>query len=182
MAVDPIAARYAQAFFEAAKAENRLAEAAEQLQRIGGMMRDYPELSKLLISPDVEPEKKVDVVAKALHGEWSDLLKAFVHMVVAMGRAAELPGIVDAFQAAVDAYAGRMRVLVRSARPLPEAVLKRLRARLEKTERKQIELSTEVDPALLGGLEIRLDHRIIDGSVRRQLNELRQRLTTVRVS
>ena len=74
------------------------------------------------------------------------------------------------------------RQVVRSARTLPEETLKRLRGSLERREGKTIHLETEVDPRLLGGLQVQLYHRLIDGSVRRALDELRERLMSVRVS
>jgi len=64
---------------------------------------------------------------------------------------------------------------------LKPAGLKRLRAALERREHRQVELREELDPELLGGLQVRLDHRVIDGSVRRQLADLRERLGAVRV-
>ncbi len=181
MAQDPVASRYTQAFFETAKTEGSLEETLEQLVRIEQLIHDSADLRRLLGSPDVEPDEKIGVLERILKSSWSGLVRAFLQMVVSMGRADSLPGIVDAFQAAVEADQGRLRVVVRSARHLPEAVLHRLRTRLEHQERKRIEIETEVAPGLLGGLQIRLDHRIIDGSVQRQLADLRQQLQSVRV-
>ncbi|MBI2094097.1 MAG: F0F1 ATP synthase subunit delta, partial [Candidatus Omnitrophica bacterium] len=58
---------------------------------------------------------------------------------------------------------------------------KRLRTILERREGKSVELTSEVDPALLGGLQVRLGNRVIDASIRRQLINLRERLEAVRV-
>jgi len=71
--------------------------------------------------------------------------------------------------------------VVRSARDLPKALLERIKKDVERRERKTVELATEVDPSLIGGMQVRLDHRVIDGSVRRHLDDLRQQLKTVRV-
>ena len=71
---------------------------------------------------------------------------------------------------------------MRSAHTLSEAVLTRIRTILEANERKQISLETELDPTLLGGVQIQLDHRVIDGSITRQLQELKEQLTTVNVN
>jgi len=180
-ALDLIASRYAQALFEAAKAERAVEQTLEELTLVGRLFHDHPDLRQLLRNPDVEPEDKVAVLGRALKGAWSGLVQAFLRMALAMGRAEHLPQMVDAFQAAVDADQGRLRAVVRSARPLSAPLLKRLKAALERRERLTIELSTEVDPELLGGVAIRLDHRVIDGSVRRQLVDLRERLHAVRV-
>lgn len=181
MAHDPIATRYANALFESAKPDGQLDEALAQLTLIGRLLLDQPDARQFLFNPDVDPDEKVGVFDRALKGSWSALVRAFVRMVVSLGRAELLPEIVEAFQEAVDEDAGLVRVVVRSAHPLPEPVLKRLRLGLERRERKSIDLRAEIAPELLGGVQIRLGHRVIDGSIQRQLLELRQRLQSVRV-
>ena len=181
MAHDPIAARYAQALFESSQADGRSDEVLKDLCYIGGLLRDHAELRQLLWNPDVDPEDKIGILDRVLGGAWSDTVKAFVRMTVSMGRVEYLPQIVEAFQEAVDAAQGRLRVTVRSARPISEAALKRLKTKLEHREHKHVELETALDPSLLGGVQILLDHRVIDGSVSRQLSELRERLSAVRV-
>lgn len=181
MADDPIASRYAQALFEAAETDGLVEETLQEMTLLEGLMRDEPSLRQFLLTPGVDPNDKVGVLDRALKGSWSALLRAFVLMVVSLGRAEFLQEIAGAFRMIVDEAQGRLRVLVRSAHPLPHAVLDRLRVRLEHRERKQVDLQTELDPALLGGVQIRLDHRVIDGSIQAQLSRLRQQLLSVRV-
>jgi len=182
MAADPIASRYAQALFEASKAEGQVDATQEQLTQLGALLRGEPDLGTLLRNPDVEPDAKVGVLARVLGASWPATVRAFVQMVISAGRAEYLPEIMDAFSDLVDVEEGRLRVLVRSAHPLPEAVLNRLRAHLEQQERKTVVFETELAPELLGGLQVRLDHRVIDGSVQGQLISLREQLTRVKVN
>ena len=209
MAIDPVAGRYAQALFETAQAEGALDGTLEQLESLGALIAAHPDLRQFFLNPDVDPDDKVgllDRVTKASRshhlpesaesgpphrgapsanrqvGGWSALTRSFVTMVVSMGRAESLPGIAEALRAMADEAHKRMRVTVRSARPLPDAALARLRQALERREGQTITMDTELDPALLGGVQVRLDHRVIDGTVRRQLEELRERLTTVKVA
>jgi len=181
MADDPVATRYAQAVFESAKAEGGLDEVLEQLTLLGSLISQHPDLRQLVGNPDVDPDEKVGVLDRIVQGSWSGLVRAFVRMVVSMGRAELLPDVAQAFQAMVDAERGRLKVVVRSAYPIPEATLKRLRARLEQRERKHVELRAEVAPELIGGMQVILGHRVVDGSVQRQLVDLRERLAAVRV-
>ena len=181
MARDPVASRYAQALFESVKADGRIDDMLEQLSFIGQLLRESPDLQRLLRNPDVDPEDKVHVLARVMPGRWSQQVQAFLRMVVAFGRAECLMEIAEAFRAAVDQDRGQLRVTVRSVRPLPETLLVRLRERLERREGKRVELTTELAPELLGGLQVALDHRLIDGSVRRQLDDLRQQLSAIRV-
>ena len=181
MTLDAVAARYAEALFESARAKRTLDETLEQLTLLRQLLESHPDLKEFLYNPDVEPEAKLSVLAKARPGGWSDLVQAFLQMVLALGRAESLPGIAEAFRDLVDHAQGRLRVVVRSAHPLSEELLTRLRKRLEAGEGKVVQLDAVVDPELLGGIQVQLDHRLIDGSVRRALEELRERLTHVRV-
>ena len=181
MVHDPVATRYAQALFDSAKAHDQVEQTLEQLTRLGELLDGHPDLPRLMDYPGISAEDKVGVLKRALKGSCSALLGAFVHMVVSLGRAELLREMVEAFQAAVDVDQRRLRVVVRSARPLSDAVLNRLRKRLETLEDKTIELTTELARELLGGLQIHLGSRVIDSSVRRQLDDMRQQLKTVRV-
>ena len=181
MTLDAVAARYAEALFESARAKRTLDETLEQLTLLRQLLESHPDLKEFLYNPDVEPETKLSVLAKARVGGWSDLVQAFLQMVLALGRAESLPGMAEAFRDLVDRAQGRLRVVVRSAHPLSEELLTRLRKRLEAGEGKVVQLDAVVDPELLGGLQVQLDHRLIDGSVRRSLEELRERLTHARM-
>jgi F-type H+-transporting ATPase subunit delta len=181
MALDPIASRYAQALFETAKAQNEVGHTREQLVLLGRCMSQQPELQAFLINPDVEPAQKLDVLDRALQHPWSELVRSFLLMVLSFGRSESLLAIIEAFEAAVDADAGRIHVVVRCAGDLPKALLERLKKNVERREHKLVELATEVDPSLIGGVQLVLDHRVIDSSIRRHLDDLRQQLKTVRV-
>lgn len=182
MADDPIASRYAQAAFETAKAEQQVDAVLEQLEFLERLLREQPEFATLLWNPDVDPDQKIRLLDRLYGGAWSSLVKALVEMAIGFGRVEYLPDIAHAFRGMVDVDRKRLRVTVRSVHPLSEATLARLQTDLERRERKTIEIQTETAPELIGGVQIVLDHRVIDGSVRRQLSELRQQLKSVRVN
>jgi len=180
MAVDPVASRYAQALFESAKAEGRLDEALAHMQGLAQLLIKVADLHQFILNPDVDPPQKLGVLDRALNGAWSPLVKAFVELTIRAGRAELFGGITEALEALVDDDRGRMRATVRSAHPLEAAQVKRLQLALERREAKAVALAVEVDPELIGGVQVRLDHRLIDGSVRRQLADLRDRLKSAR--
>ncbi len=181
MTSDPIADRYAEALFALAKEHRDLDATWRQLQQLGQVIHEHPPLRQLLLNPDVEAVDKLRVVDRVLPGEFSPSAQAFLRLVLDMGRAESLPAIVEAFRDLVDGEQHRVRVLVRTARPLPSSLRTRLKSRLEHLGRRQVELTEETDPALLGGVQILFDRRIIDGSIQTQLAELRQQLKRVRV-
>ncbi len=182
MTHDPIATRYAQAVFESAKAEEAIDPTLEQLSLIGTLMQQHAELRELMGNPDVDPPDKLGLLECVLKGSWSSLVRAFVQLVISSGRSEFLPEIAQAFQEMVDDEQGVVRVTVRSAHPLSAATLNRVQQHLKQGERRQVNITTEVVPALLGGFQLVLGYRVIDSSVRRQLDDLREQLIRVRVS
>ena len=182
MVDDPVPARYASALFELAKHEGRLDEACEELEHVAGLIRDHEELRQLLLNPHVEAADKLSVLDRLGGGAaWSSEVRAFVQMVLALDRAALLLEIADAFGELVDNDRGLIRVLVRTAHPLSSALRRQLTQRLEQLEHRTVELTEETAPELIGGIQVLLDHRILDGSLHGKLAELRQRLKSVRV-
>jgi len=179
MAQDAVAVRYAQALFESARVQEAIEPTTRVLEAIGSAMKEEPQLRRLLMNPEVEPQEKVELLQRATAIEWSELVRAFIFMVVSWDRAQALPEMAEAFQEAVDAHHGRVRAIVRSAHPISEQLLERLRAVLEKLERRKVELVPEVEPSLIGGLQVQMGYRVVDGSVKRQLEELRERLLAV---
>ena len=171
MAIDAAALRYAQALFAAAKAAKAVDPTLEQLAVLRKLIREHPLLREFFLNPDVDMEDKVGMLDRVTQKTWSDLVRAYMRMVVSLGRAQLLDDIVDAFQSLVDADQKRIHVMVRSPRKLSAESRGRLIKILEKREGKIVELKEELDPSLIGGLQIYLGHRVIDGSVHGQLSQ-----------
>lgn len=182
MTTDPVSARYAEALFELVHSEGRLEPASAQLLQLGEILRDHAELRGLLLNPDVEVEQKLSVLDRLMNKTWSPEIRAFVQVVLSLDRAVYLSEMVEAFQALVDDEQRVLRVTVRSAYPLAAELRKRLVGWIEQRERATVILVEEVDPALLGGLQVFMRHRTFDGSLKTQLSTLRQRMKHVRVS
>ena len=124
---------------------------------------------------------KLQVMDRLLRGAWSQDVRAFVQVVLSMGRASSLADIAEAFGELVDEERGLVRVTVRTAHPLSESLKTRLKQRLERLEHRTVELVEQSAPELIGGIQVLFDHRMLDGSLRAQLEQLRRRLKAVRV-
>lgn len=181
MSYDLVATRYAQAVFDTAKEAGEINETLEQLRVLHQVLGANADLRQLMRNPGVDPDEKIALLDRAFKGKWSSLVKSCVHVMIALGRVEYLEQMIEAYADKVDIAQGRLRVRVRSARPLNEAVLKRVRSVLSRRENKEIVLSTEIDETLLGGLQLLMGNRIIDNSVRSHIDRLRQQLQTVRV-
>jgi len=178
---DPIAARYADAFWAVVQPRDLTQEALEGLERLEGFLKADARLQDLLMNPQVELEAKLSLLGRLLERSWSTTLRAFAQLVLSMGRAEALPGIIEAFRRRADAERGRLRVLVRCARPLTASLRTALKRRLEGLQATTVELTEQVDPELIGGVQVLMQNRLFDGSLKTRLAELRHRLRSVRV-
>ena len=179
---DPVAERYASALFEVCKRGGQVDEAARQLDEVGQLVREQRDLRQLLLNPDVEATDKLGMLERISSQTWLPPLRALVSLVLSWGRAERLSDIAEAFRTLVDADQQLARVTVRAAHPLTDAQRESLTRLLERMEQRRIALTEESVPDLIGGLQIILDHRILDGSISTQLHRLKQRLKAVRVS
>jgi F-type H+-transporting ATPase subunit delta len=106
----------------------------------------------------------------------SKTVRNFIMLLLDKGRIAALPDIARVHRTLIDEHAGRMRATVTSARPLDPMLETRLKTALEKSSGKVVLFDKREDPAILGGLVTQLGDTVYDGSVRTQLQQLREEL------
>ena len=102
--------------------------------------------------------------------------QALVLAVVVSGRAGELEQIVDKFVELAVAERAYEVAEVRSAVPLSDEDVERLRVALSNATRKNVEVKVVVDPDVMGGIVTKMGDLIIDGSVRHRLDQLREQI------
>ena len=167
--------RYASALFELAHENKAVATVEQDLGALGQALAESADLAALIRNPQVGREaaaKAMDSVATLL--KLSPLTKQFLGVLAANGRLDVLPQIVGAFAAIASAARSEVKAEVTSAHPLSDAQLKALAAKLKAREGKDVTLSASVDPAILGGLVVKIGSTQIDSSIRTRLNSLAQ--------
>ena len=174
-----LARRYARALL--GTAEEQGGDAIEKVEAdvlgLAEMWVTSTDLRNLMQHPSVPREKKKETFAKLLAGRVSDVTIRFVGLLVEKKRLFLIEDIAQEFSKAADEARGIARARVRTFMPLGDAQREKLRARLARfTNRKTIELEESVDPALLGGIVVRIGDQVLDGSVEGQLRKLRERL------
>jgi F-type H+-transporting ATPase subunit delta len=113
-------------------------------------------------------------VANGLH--LSVLSIHFLSLLLERDRLAHLPGIVNCYRRLLNEAKGRVEAKVVSAAGLDAALVERLRGQLKGISGKEVVLQQETDPSLLGGLLVELEGKVYDGSVRTQLEKMKQRI------
>lgn len=165
--------RYASALFELASENKAVAAVEQDLAALGQALVESADLAALIRNPQVGRDaaaQAVDGVAGLL--KLSPLTRKFLGVLAQNRRLAALPEIVRAFATIAAAARGEVKAEVTSAHPLSAAQLKALAAKLKAREGKDVTLSATVDPAILGGLVVRIGSTQIDNSIRTRLNSL----------
>jgi len=166
---------YAAALFAVARAEHALEDVEDELFRVSRTIAGNDRLRSALTDAAVPAEARQALVEEILKGA-KPVTRNLVSFVVGAGRAKELPVIVDAFLAKAAAERQREVAEVTSAVPLDAGQRERLAAALSQATGKQVEVHVIVDPYVLGGLRARIGDRVIDGTVRTRLRQLRDTL------
>ncbi len=171
---DPTVSGYADALFAVAAAEGDLATVEDELFRFAQALRSDGELSSTLADQSVPVSRRQQIVEDLLGEKASATTTALISMVVGAGRTAELPAIVDALVERSAASRNKAVATVRSAVDLTADQRDRLAAAINTRTGKAVEIKVVIDPTVLGGVVTEIGDDIIDGSVRRRLNQLRE--------
>lgn len=173
-----VARRYARALIRLVGDGAGLDKAQVQLSALASAVAQVPELKELVLNPIYSRAERItalESVVNALGGTELQLMN-FIRLLVERDRIALLPDIARLFQDMADAIAGRVRGRVTSAIPLPEESVRNLTRALEGITQRKVELESDVDPRLLGGLTARVGSTVFDASLRQQLEQLRRTL------
>jgi F-type H+-transporting ATPase subunit delta len=168
-----LAGRYAVALFELAEEERALDAVSGDLGALSRLLDESADLRRLIRSPVVSREEQARAIAAV--GERAGfyrLTQSFLGFLAHKRRLFALPDIIRAFSAMLAEHRGEVGAELISARPLAEAQLERIRDQLGTSVGRTVNLSTAVDPDLLGGLVIRVGSRRVDASLRTKLHQL----------
>jgi F-type H+-transporting ATPase subunit delta len=178
MSVTRIAERYATAILNTATAVGKAEVVDRDLQMILNTFKTSSELRAILRSPVVSPFHKKRIIEELWSKDIDPLTMDFLMIVIHKGRSAYLLEIVQAFDARYDTQQKLVRVDVTSAVTLDDAEKKSVLDALSKQTGKKALGTFHVNPELLGGVSIRIGDTIMDGTLKRQLEQLRTDLAT----
>lgn len=164
--------RYAQALLEVTEAQTITGAVAADLEGLSGLLRTTPALTRFLETPQVTTEDKRALLRRVLASRVSPVVLRLIDLLLARGRIRYLAEVAEEFQHLYRKQYGVQEAMVLSATPIPTTLLQRLTGLLERLAGRRVEVRQTVDASLIGGVLVRMDHRVIDGSIRRQLTDL----------
>lgn len=174
MAGEVAAKRHAQAVFEIAVETNELDKWRSDLELIAGVFGDA-ELLPLLESPNIRFEDKAEVVVRNLSGVGEKVLN-LAKLIIQKRRVRIMPQLAVEYGMLMDRYQGIEHAVVTTASPIDAVMEANFKDQLAKITGSRIELSSKVDPDIIGGFVARVGDKVVDGSVRNRLQNLKQNI------
>ena len=169
-----MSARYAQALFDLANDNGQIPDVDADLKSLKAMIADSADLRTLLASPAFDSDSKgKGLTAVAEAAGFSALTRKFLAFLAAQRRANALRGVIASYEALSATHRGVVSAQVTSAVPLSAAQTKGIAAALRQSLGKDPEIETRVDPAILGGLKVRVGSRLYDASLKSKLDSLK---------
>ena len=179
--VSGMSGRYAVALFDLAKDAGAIDKVGSDLKAFAALIDESPDLARLVRSPAFSAEQQGRAIEAILSRAGIDGLAAkFLKLVAAKRRLFAIRGMMADYAKLDDAHRNVVRAEVTVAEPLSESDLSALKDALNAaTGGQTVALDVRVDPAIIGGLVVKLGSRMVDGSLRTKLNVLRTRMKEV---
>lgn len=174
---------YGQALFELALEGNALEQILEEEAFVKEVFAGNEELVTLLNHPKISKDEKIQVVENIFKGKISDTMLGFLVVVVTKERYDELEQIFQYLEEKVREYKNIGVVSVTTAVELSDEQKERLKVKLlQVTSFKQLEFNYLVDPQIIGGMILRIGDRIVDSSIRTEIDQMAKSLSKIQLS
>ena len=171
--MEQIARVYADALFGAAQDADKLDEVHEQLDAFADAMNEAGDMRVFFFSPYFSSTDKREAIGAAVSGAADEFVN-FLELLAEKHRMPALFRIRRRFDELWDEANQRLEVTLTSAVELDPAVVESVGAEIERKTGKTIELRSEVDESIIGGLVLQVGNRVLDASIRNRLEKLRR--------
>lgn len=173
---------YGDALFELALEEDKMDSLLQEALFVRETFLENEEVLKLFNHPKIRKDEKEAFIEKVYEGNVSEDMVGFLHIIVAKDRYNEILPILDYFIHRVKEYKGIGTARVTSAVELSKAQREAIENKLlATTGYHSFEMDYQVDPGILGGLIIRIQDRVVDSSLKTQLDKMTKELTQIRI-
>lgn len=176
MVSDDLIKGYAEALFSVVRAEGELDRVEDELFRFGKILETNHELKQALSDQSLEKAQRIKILDELLSEKVSSHTLGLLSFIVTQGRGRQLPQILGQLSDLAAEAKKSVVAEVRSAVPLDEKQRRALADALSNATGKKVELKLLVDPSLVGGIVAKVGDTIIDGSIKRRLEQLREQV------
>jgi F-type H+-transporting ATPase subunit delta len=168
-----LAGRYATALFDLANQEKALDAVAGDLRALGAMIDGSADLKRLIRSPVLSRDAQAAAMAALLaRAEFATMTRNFVGLVARNRRLFALPGMIAGYLQLLAQRRGEIRAEVTAAQEMSAAQVTAINDQLKRAVGSKVAVEIRVDPAIIGGLVVKVGSRMVDGSLRSKLHRL----------
>jgi F-type H+-transporting ATPase subunit delta len=164
---------YAEALFDVSKAKGKLDEVREELGQFADAVEGDRELQVFLFSPYFSSAEKSEGLGRAISGADPEFVN-FLELLVEKGRTTEVFRIRRQFEELWKRENKRIEVTVTSAVELDPAAVAKIGEEIERQTGRKVELASDVDEEILGGIVLQVGNMVLDASIRSRLDKLRK--------
>jgi len=176
-----MAGRYATALFDLARETSAIDAVKADLERFNALLAESPDLTRLVRSPVFSAAEQLQALSAVLERAGIGGLAAkFLKLVAANRRLFAVRDLIKAYRELVAAHKGEATAEVTVAERLKDEHAAALRSALKTVSGKDVDLDIRVDPAIIGGLVLKLGSRMVDTSLRTRLNAIRHAMKEAR--
>lgn len=172
----PFSSAYAASLLELANESNQAEAIGEELSAVRQIVLDNRSFHQYLSDPAISSTERGETLKRIFGGKASPLLSNFLGVLNEKGRLGSLVEIADAFDDLLDEQLGKIEVDVTVAQKLTPEQLEEVRKRVSAALKKEAVVHQYVDESIIGGLMLRVQDKLIDASVRTQLQAMKQQL------
>jgi F-type H+-transporting ATPase subunit delta len=172
----PTAFAYARALIELANERNITQPIADDLHGLKQLITDNPSFRSYLNDPSIGEAECAEMLDKIFAGRLPPLLEHFMEVLSAKGKLGHLDQIADAYDQLLEEQKGKIEVDVTVAHELSSAELEDVRQKVSSALKKDAVVKQIVDDSIIGGMVLRVQDKLIDGSVKSQLQKMKEQL------
>ena len=174
--------RYATALFDIAKSEGKMATYEQEVKVIVTALQDESDFMAVLENHKVTTEEKINLIETVFADKIENPILGLLVLLVKKGRQSEMINVLEGFLERIKKESGIVKATVTSAVALSESQVEAIKAKLEASTKSKIELETIIDEGIIAGLVIRVGDKVVDASVKGEMQTLKKQLSDIRLA
>ena len=168
--------KYAQLLYQVVVKEDDINQVSDCLNSISSILKSVPELNQLFITRRVQVQDKMNMLKNILGDKISDIVMDLMVLLMENGHMMLFGEVVKRFDYLKDKDSEIIKVQITSSSILSDDEVQRISSKIENNIQKEVEVKTETDASIIGGIKLRVGNTLIDGAVYNRLQKLRDAL------
>ncbi len=176
-----LATRYGEAFLQFTQGKIGIDKALLDFKNVKDILRAHQQLKEFLESPEMSFAEKCGIIDKVFTDGFSEEIRSFLKLLIEKERIESFLDIAEYIRKKYS-HAGEEDVIIKTTFPLELELIKKIEEKLRKKFKRKFKFYIDLDSNMLGGIQIIIGNKIIDGSVRKRLADLKNKLLAVQLN